>query len=106
LLGVVNHLFRPQAIAGHQVIHLGRLLGVIGQLLQQAWPQSLQLRNGLIAIGGTAEQRQRLSDRLSSTKTLQHQLQGIEGQHPAGGPFASKQADQSTRQLFHLVLTH
>ena len=92
----MNHLFRPQAIAGHQVIHLGRLVGVIGQLLQQAWPQGLQLRNGLIGIGGTAEQRQRLSGRRSSSKTLQNQFQSIEGQHPAGGPFASKQADQST----------
>ena len=60
----------------------------------------------MIGIGGTSEQRQRLSSRLSSSKTLQHQVQGIEGQHTAGGPFASKQADQSTGQLFHLVLTH
>tara|TARA_E500000178_G_scaffold47871_1_gene43102 strand:- start:5272 stop:5409 length:138 start_codon:yes stop_codon:yes gene_type:complete len=45
---VVNHLLSPQAIARDEVFGLGSLLWVIGQLLQQARPQGLQLRNGLV----------------------------------------------------------
>jgi len=65
-----------------------------------------ELSVGLLGGLSGSKQGQGLRGREGSIQLLGDGLEGIDRQHPAGGPLAPKQADQPTIELFDFVLAN